>query len=78
MHIPMTHAMDLAATGFSALFILFAAGFAVGTTLFFMVAKSLEHRYSELFDAPSAPKRFLQPRKAQPIEIELEAMHSAE
>ncbi len=64
----------LAAGSFSTLFILFAAGFAVGTTLFFMAAKSLEHRYSELFDAPSVPRRFQQPRKAQPIEVELEAM----
>jgi hypothetical protein len=64
---------ELATADFSILFILFAVGFGVGMTIF-IFAKSLEYRYSELFDIPSAPKRFQQPRKAQPIEIEVEAM----
>jgi hypothetical protein len=73
----MTHTMNLATADFSIPFILFAAGFGLGMMLF-MFAKSIERRYSEIFDAQSlanfSSKKFEYPRKAQPIEVELEAM----
>jgi hypothetical protein len=83
MHTPITHAIDLATAGYSVLFTLFAAGFAVGTTIFFAVAKTIDRRYAETFISPHANirhaatfpgKKIEHPRKVQPIEIELEAM----
>lgn len=73
---PMSPA-DLSAMGFSISFLLFAAGFGVGMLLF-MIAKSLEQRYSELFNSDTvnfARSRAHRPREARPIEIELEAMN---